>query len=239
MIPDFPRPTVRLARSGIPFLLVPAALAIGAAVLGWWLVALALAVIAGYMAYFFRDPERSSPGDTGVGGVGGVGGAGLILAPGDGRVMMVETRDDGRPAIAIFLGLLDVHVNRSPVAGRVLSLEARGSQFRAAFRDEAGRVNVQNHIVFETPSGRVEMQQIVGFAARRLEFWKNQGDTVQAGERIGLMKFGSRIDLTLPIGSEVTCRAGDRTLAGETVLGRLPAAGSGRLPDAPSSKELA
>lgn len=231
MIPDFPRSTVRLARSGIPFLLVPAVLALGAAVLGWWLVALAFAVIAGYMAYFFRDPERSSPGDPGGGGA-------LIIAPGDGRVMMVETRDDGRPAIAIFLGLLDVHVNRSPVAGRVLSLEARGSQFRAAFRDEAGRVNVQNHIVFETPSGLVEMQQIVGFAARRLEFWKNQGDTVQAGERIGLMKFGSRIDLTLPPGSEVTCRAGDRTLAGETVLGRLPAAGSGRLPDAPAPKEL-
>ena len=202
---------MRLARSGIPFVAVPAVLALGVLLLGWWPFAIVLAVVAGYMAFFFRDPQRRAPD-----------GAGLVLAPGDGRVMMVETKADGRPSVAIFLGLLDVHVNRAPVSGRVASIETRGSKFRAAFRDEAGSVNVQNHVVFETPSGPVEMQQIVGFAARRLEFWKNQGEQVAAGERIGLMKFGSRIDLTLPAGSELSCRVGDRTIAGETVIGRLP-----------------
>lgn len=205
---------MRIARSGIPFVAVPAILALAAIVLGWWPIAAVLAVIAGYMAYFFRDPHRAAPtGDR------------LLLAPGDGRVMLVETRDDGRPAIAIFLGLLDVHVNRAPVTGRVARVEKRGSEFRAAFRDEAGHVNVQNHVVFETPSGTVEMQQIVGFAARRLEFWKSEGDAVVAGERCGLMKFGSRIDLTLPAGTELRCRVGDRVVAGMTVLGILPEPG--------------
>lgn len=202
---------MRIVRSGIPFLLVPAILAVGAAFAGWWPVAAVLAVIAAYMAWFFRDPERSAPE-----------GMGLVLAPGDGRVMLLETRDDGRPAIAIFLGLLDVHVNRAPVSGRIESVQARGREFRAAFREEAGHVNVQNHVVFVTDAGPVEMQQIVGFAARRLEFWKDPGDEVLAGSRIGLMKFGSRIDLTLPLGSSVTCSVGDRTVAGVTVIARLP-----------------
>jgi phosphatidylserine decarboxylase len=203
---------VRLAKSGIPFVAVPGIAAIAVALLGWWPVAVVLAVLAGYMAFFFRDPQRTVPE-----------GERLVVAPGDGRVMLLETKDDGRPAVAIFLGLLDVHVNRAPVTGRVVSVEVKGSEFRAAFKDEAGRVNVQNHVVFDTVAGLVEMQQIVGFAARRLEFWKDQGAGVIAGERIGLMKFGSRIDLTLPKGSELSCRVGDRVVAGVTVLGRLPA----------------
>lgn len=204
---------MRLARSGIPFVVVPAVVAAAAALPGWWPVTVVFAVVAGYMAFFFRDPERTVPS-----------GEGLVVAPGDGRVMMMQSAPDGRPVVAIFLGLLDVHVNRAPVTGRVRSVEKRGSEWRAAFRDEAGRVNVQNHVVYDTPSGPVEMQQIVGFAARRLEFWKAAGDAVTAGERIGLMKFGSRIDLTLPPGTELTCRIGDRVVAGVTVLGRLPSA---------------
>ena len=202
---------MRLARSGIPFVLVPAALAVVLGAFGWWPAAIPVAVVAAYMAWFFRDPERRAPE-----------GASVVIAPGDGRVMLLEERD-GRPAVAIFLGLLDVHVNRAPVTGRVASVARLGREFRAAFRGEAGSVNVQNLVVFETPSGPVEMQQIVGFAARRLELWKSPGDTVTAGERMGLMKFGSRIDLTLPKGSVLTCRVGDRTRAGETVLGTLPA----------------
>jgi phosphatidylserine decarboxylase len=203
-----------MASSGLPFVLVPLALALGAGVfmLAPWLAIALLLVLAGYMAFFFRDPERVP-----------TKGEGLVLAPGDGRVMLCGVSEDGRPSLAIFLGLLDVHVNRAPVTGRIVSVEARGAEFRAAFRNEAAAVNVQNHVVFATPSGEVEMQQIVGFAARRLEFWKKPGEQVQAGDRVGLMKFGSRIDVTLPMGSEITCRLGERTRAGQSVIGRLPA----------------
>jgi len=205
---------VRIASSGLPFVLLPLALAVGVLLLMLepWLAVAGLLVVAGYMAFFFRDPERVPPP-----------GEGIVVAPGDGRVMLCGVTEDGRPSLAIFLGLLDVHVNRAPVTGRVASVEPRGAAFRAAFRAEAGSVNVQNHVVFATPSGDVEMQQIVGFAARRLELWKKPGDAVVAGDRLGLMKFGSRIDLTLPRGSEITCRIGERTRAGETVIGRLPA----------------
>jgi phosphatidylserine decarboxylase len=211
---------VRIARAGAPFIATSLALAGVAAAVAWWRAGLApvagpLAVVfvllAGYCTFFFRDPERQAPeGDR------------LVLAPGDGRVMGVDVRD-GRPWISIFLGLLDVHVNRAPADGRVVLVELIGTRFKAAFKAEAGEVNVQNRVLLETSAGELEMRQIVGMAARRIEFWKRPGEVVAAGERVGIMKFGSRIDLLLPERTDVLVEAGARIVAGVTVLARLPA----------------
>ena len=204
---------VRIARAGWPFI-APFALAAAAlAFFGAWIAAALAALVGGYVAFFFRDPDRTPPA-----------GERLLLAPGDGRVMRLVEHEDGRREIHVFLGLLDVHVNRAPATGVVRSVELRGDAHLVAWKDEAVVRNVQNHVVLDTPSGVLEMKQIVGFAARRLELWKAPGDPMTAGERIGIMKFGSRIDLVLPPGTEIDARAGDRITAGITVLGHLPAA---------------
>lgn len=204
---------MRIARAGWPFIIPIAALAALLAFTRAWPVALPLAVLAGYVGFFFRDPDRVPPA-----------GERLLLSPGDGRIMRIVAREDGRSEVHIFLGLLDVHVNRAPADGVVRSVEKIGSAHLLAWKDEAVRRNVQNHVVFDTPAGPLEMRQIVGFAARRLELWKAPGDSVRAGERLGIMKFGSRIDLLLPMGAEIDAGAGDHVRAGLSVLGRLPPA---------------
>jgi phosphatidylserine decarboxylase len=202
---------VRIARAGWPFIVPIVAIAALFALTRAWPVAIPLAILAGYVCFFFRDPDRVPPS-----------GERLLLAPGDGRIMRILSREDGCHEVHIFLGLLDVHVNRAPADAVVRRVEAIGNAHLLAWKDEAVVRNVQNHIVFDTPSGPIEMRQIVGFAARRLEFWKAPGDAVRAGDRIGIMKFGSRIDLLLPPGTEIDARPGDRVLAGLSVLGRLP-----------------
>lgn len=203
---------VRIARAGLPFIVPTAGCGALALALGSWALGAPLLLLAAYFAYFFRDPERVAPQ-----------GEGLVLAPGDGRVLGLDSHADGRVAVAVFLGLLDVHVNRSPVAGVVESVDYRPGRFLAAWRPEAAEVNEQNFVRFSTSRGTVDMRQVVGVAARRVVFWTKPGQAVSAGERVGIMKFGSRIDLWMPAGTRLAVKAGDRVVAGETVIAELPA----------------
>jgi phosphatidylserine decarboxylase len=211
---------VALHKEGIPSILVfavPALVAGAAAVLSgaWWAWVLAalLAALALFMAYFFRDPERAAPSETSV-----------VVSPADGTVMVVERVDPAEAAsptqVSIFLSPLDVHINRSPIAGTIEEVVYRPGEFRVASRRVASEVNEQNVITIRGPEMTVVARQIAGILARRIVCWKKAGDRVALGERIGLMKFSSRMDVLMPAEIEVLCRVGERVVGGETVIGR-------------------
>jgi len=163
--------------------------------------------------YFFRDPERMVPT-----------GEGFILAPADGKVVDVSTQageEGGGILISIFLSLWDVHVNRSPVKGTVAGVNYKKGSFHLAFRDEASVENEQNVIALDHDRGRIIMKQIAGLIARRVLCWVQPGEEVQAGQRIGLIKFGSRVDLIVPPDSQIEVKAGDKVKAGVTIVGYL------------------
>jgi len=177
--------------------------------------AAALLAGAACVAFFFRDPERVVPGGDGV-----------VVAPADGRVVEARPASEGAAGkIAIFLSLLDVHVNRSPVTGRVRSVTYRPGSFRPAYAPEASSLNECNHLELEGPGGRFGVSQIAGIVARRIRCFKQEGDAVARGERIGYIAFGSRTELTLPAGSEILVRVGESVRGGETVVAKVaPAA---------------
>jgi phosphatidylserine decarboxylase len=159
---------------------------------------------------FFRDPDRKIPE-----------GEKLVLSPADGRVIKIE-EIDGRPAVSIFLSIFNVHVNRAPVTGKVKSFEFRPGKFFSAFKDQAMRENQKNEIEIETQAGNVKMFQVAGSVARRTIFYNKVGDSLNAGQRIGLIRFGSRVDLFLPAGTKIEVGLKKRVKAGETILGLLP-----------------
>lgn len=209
-----------MAREGLPFILVflvPALIAAGvAAGLGmpWlWVVTALFAALAAFMAYFFRDPERVSPADPNV-----------VVSPADGTVMVVECiapNDTASPTqVSIFLSPLDVHINRAPIAGTIEEVVYRPGEFRVASRKIASEVNEQNVITIRGTELEIVARQIAGILARRIVCWKKAGDRVALGERIGLMKFSSRMDVVMASDVEVLCRVGERVVGGETVIGR-------------------
>ncbi len=179
---------------------------------GWGLVPLVLAVGVGL---FFRDPERRVPQ-----------GPGLVVAPADGRVVAVRQgvgADGEGPGsfsqVSIFLSVLDVHVNRAPCEGKVTDFAYRPGRFLVAWRDEASRVNEQAVIALATANGPVTVKQIAGILARRVVTWIRPGQELKAGERIGLIRFGSRVDLLVPQRVALAVKVGDRVRGGETVVG--------------------
>jgi phosphatidylserine decarboxylase len=205
-----------VAREGWPFILAPAALAAGLWVGGHRRLAAPFAAAALASLGFFRDPERRSPAVPRA-----------VLAPADGRVREVaEDRDDWvGPAVrvSIFLSPVDVHVNRSPIAGRVAATTYTPGRFVAAYRAEAGRVNERCAVHLEGEDGvRVTVVQVAGVLARRIVCRVGQGDKLEAGERFGMIRFGSRTDCLMPRGTEVRVQAGDRVRAGQTILGIRP-----------------
>lgn len=204
-------------RAGLPFIAGALALALLALWFGgrWW--ALPLVVLAAFFVFFFRDPNRTIPAAPG-----------LVVSPGDGRVMIAgDAPGPGAPAgewrqISLFLSPMDVHVNRTPVEGRVTHIEYHPGEWLPAYRIEAGHLNEWSETWFVRGSRTVVCRQIVGMLARRVVNRLSVGDEVARGQRYGVMKFGSRIDLYVPPDFIITVKPGDKVVAGESVLAREP-----------------
>jgi phosphatidylserine decarboxylase len=212
------RPTAPVVADAWAFALPLAAAAAAAAALGAVATAAALAVLAAFAVAFFRNPSRAVPGDERD-----------VVAPADGRVLAVGSVEDARGRkglrIGIFLSVFDVHVNRAPVAGRVVSLERGGSRFLAAFDPRAERDNVRLAMELETAAGeRVVVTQVTGLVARRIVCHPRVGEWLARGMRYGLIRFGSRTDVWLPAAAEPLVRPGDRVRGGATRIARLPEA---------------
>jgi phosphatidylserine decarboxylase len=195
-----------------------------------WLTVPALAAVplllAAFFLWFFRDPERTIPSI-----------AGAIVSPADGKVTGISVREEnGRKLthISIFLNVFDVHVNRSPAGGVIESIQYHKGKFRNAMDPACAEVNEQNVVTLRSDIGPVVMKQIAGLLARRIVFTKKIGDTVQRGERVGLIKFGSRTDIIFAGGAEMKVKVGDRVKGGSTVL-----AIAQPLPATPQLRDLA
>jgi phosphatidylserine decarboxylase len=206
---------MKIDRAGIPFItaaVVPAAGLVAARRYGW---ATSFALLGGFFAYFFRDPDRQVPS-----------GHDLVVSPADGRVMAAGPAEDGSAPpghwnqVTVFLSPLDVHINRSPVEGRVTRIEYRPGRFLPAY-DARANENELNEIWVDAGGTTVVFRQVVGILARRIVCRIEEGQRVGLGERIGLMKFGSRMDVFLPPDVELEVRVGEAVTAGETILARL------------------
>jgi phosphatidylserine decarboxylase len=212
---------VKIDTAGLPFVVIAALPLAVAAWLGapaWALIVLGLLPVA--IALFFRDPDRLSPPDPNA-----------VLSPADGRVMFAgEARPDEAPPgawrqVTIFLSVLDVHINRSPVGGKVTRVEYQPGSFLPAYKIESHR-NERSEIWIDHEGVPVVARQVVGLLARRVVCRLTPGQVVKQGERIGLMKFGSRMDVFVPAAAGLRVKAGDSVRAGVTVIAELPSAGA-------------
>jgi len=201
------------------------AVLLAAAVLVGWLTTPVWAAIpillAGFFLWFFRDPDRVIPSESGA-----------VVSPADGKVTSVATvKINGGTfkSISIFLNVFNVHVNRSPVAGVIRGARYRAGKFLNAMNPASAEHNEQNTVTIEGEGQRVIFKQIAGLLARRIVFTKKIGDTVRRGERVGLIKFGSRTDVLLDVSAEVAVKVGDHVKGGSSILAFLK----------PVSKELA
>ena len=196
---------------GLPLLLIGGA----ALFLHWRVAGYLFLFLALFVFSFFRDPDRVIPSEPGA-----------IVSPGDGRVVVVQDEDyGGEPGkrVSIFLAVWNVHVNRSPEAGRITKMEYRPGKFVAAMRASASVENEQNVFTLATDAGELVFKQIAGLIARRVVSWKKAGDTVARGERIGLVRFGSRVDLWVPQQAEILVKVGQNVKGGSSILASWPA----------------
>ncbi|MGQ0589094.1 MAG: phosphatidylserine decarboxylase [Sphingosinicella sp.] len=194
-------------------------------VLGWEILGWLAAGLTVWTAAFFRDPVRTTPT-----------GEGLIVAPADGMVTMIATvpppremiggegglTDEPHIRVSIFMSVFDVHINRTPIAGTIVKMVYIAGKFLNADLDKASEDNERQHILVEGEDGtRIAFTQIAGLVARRIVPWVKTGDRVAAGQRVGLIRFGSRVDVYLPVGTSSQVLLGQRTIAGETIVARL------------------
>jgi phosphatidylserine decarboxylase len=201
-----------MVRDGFPFVVVPAVLSLPPAFFGYWPISLGLLAVAGFMAFFFRDPRRTVPTEPGI-----------VVAPADGRITVVK-RADGQNAeslVSIFLSPLDVHVNRSPIGGEITEIAYQSGKFLMATNARARLLNEQNTLTIRGSELTVRCTQIAGILARRIVCWKREGESVECGERFGMIKFGSRTDLVMPSSVEIVVEEGMHVRGGVTIIGRI------------------
>lgn len=203
-----------MAKEGIPFIIWFLIPGLVFAALGWWIAAALCLILAAFMAFFFRDPERHCPIDDRV-----------VVSPADGRVVTIAPVDpqaENSPTqVSIFLSPLNVHINRSPIAGEIVDVVYKPGAFHIASREIASVENEQNIVTVRGEKLTIVFRQIAGVIARRIVLWKKKRDRVALGERVGLIKFSSRMDVLLPADVEILVHKGDRVVGGVSVLGRL------------------
>lgn len=202
-----------MVRDGIPFVVIPVALAIAPALFGYWPVSLTLLAIAAFMAFFFRDPRRAVPTEPEI-----------VVAPADGRITVVrrgEAQVNSESLVSIFLSPFDVHVNRSPIAGEITEITYKRGKFLMATNSQARLLNEQNTLTIQGNGLTVRCTQIAGILARRIVCWKRAGQKVECGERFGMIRFGSRTDLLLPAMVEIIVEEGMHVRGGVTIIGKI------------------
>jgi|SRR5436190_10448755 len=201
-----------MVRDGIPFVLVPLVLALIPLLFGYWWLALPFLLIAGFMAFFFRNPHRRIPLEPG-----------LVVAPADGRVTLVRPAgaEAAESLVSIFLSPLDVHINRAPIEGEIVDLSYKKGKFVMATKEESRLLNEQNTLTIKGKDVTIKCTQIAGVLARRIVCWKQRGERVKCGERFGMIKFGSRTDLLMPPQVDILVKAGMHVRGGETIIGRI------------------
>jgi phosphatidylserine decarboxylase len=207
-----------IAQEGVPFVLIGLGLSAATFLIGGWGSAIVPAAGTFFVVWFFRNPERHPPE-----------GEGVVVSPADGTVIEIREEaekrffQEGGVKIAIFMNVFNVHVNRVPAPGRIVGIRYHPGRFLSANREKASLENEQNAILLEDDQGRrIVFIQIAGFIARRIACWIGEGDRVERGQRCGLIRFGSRVDVYLPKGAEVRVSLRQRVRAGETILGVLP-----------------
>jgi phosphatidylserine decarboxylase len=208
---------VRLDRAGLPFIGGALVIALIAGTLAGWLAAAPFLVLAAFFAFFFRDPDRLAPDERDT----------VVLSPADGRVLVAGPAvPEAAPAgqwqqISIFLSPMDVHINRVPVSGRITRVSFSRGKFLPAYRHDAATANERSEIWIDHRGTFVVARQIVGLLARRVVCRVETGTDVQAGDRFGIMKFGSRMDVFLPVDATITVTVGQKVRGGETVIAVL------------------
>ena len=209
--------TLPVAREGLPFIALFAFVTFIFALLDWGFLTFVALLLTLFVVYFFRDPERHCPAEDGA-----------VISPADGKVVFVGDVMEERffkeevQKVSIFMSVFDVHVNRAPCSGKVLDVFYNKGEFLNASLDKASLQNEQSGIFMQTESGqRILFVQVAGLIARRIISYPKVGDILKRANRYGLIRFGSRVDIYLPKGTEINVSIGDRTVAGETVVGQL------------------
>jgi phosphatidylserine decarboxylase len=215
---------LNFAREGLLFIAIAAVIAAGGFAFaisrrswGLWLAAFVLLLLALWVAYFFRDPERT--GDRGPS---------LVVSPADGKLIMITEVDEptfvqGRAIrLSIFMNVFNVHVNRYPVEGAVRYVHYNKGKFLNAAAEKSSLENEQMSVGIDTGRHRILVRQIAGLIARRIVTYSKVGETVKQGDRMGIIRFGSRVDVFIPVSSTLRAKVGDITVAGVTILAELP-----------------
>ena len=198
-----------MVKEGIPFVLIPLLMAIGFAIFGWWIFVGIFVALALFMAFFFRDPHRNIPS-----------GNNLVISAADGKVTRIDETENGK-IVSVFLSPVDVHINRAPIAGKVVKVDYQKGKKVPATRNDASFVNERNSITIEGEKMTIVCTQIAGILARRIVCWSKTGDNLELGEKYGLIKFSSRTDLLMPKEVEILVKIGDRVVGGETIIAKL------------------